>query len=353
MTDTGVDWTPGRRATLQEVSLAVGVSTATVSRVLNQPDKVSPSLRARVQATIDALGYVPNAHARALMSSRSKTIGALVPSINNVTSAQTIESFQRMLDAHGYGLLLSSFEYNAETAFHRARALIERDVDALLLVSSQANEQLYDMLERRGVPFVTTWVPDVERPVPSVCFDHREATQMATEHLLDLGHREFALVTGTIGQTPRFAERIDAMRETLARRGLGLADDRIVIVERHDFGHTQAAVSTFLDCQESIPTAVVTTNDLFAAGVILECKRREFDVPGRISVVGRGDSDLAAFFSPPITTVRTPKVEIGEAAAHLLLDALGGRPYAQSRIFPSELVIRGSTAPARLGTPQR
>src|SRR3546814_4820534 len=152
-----------RSVKLSDVAAISGVSTATVSRCLNRPERVSADLRARVRTAIDALGYVPDAAARALASRRSRTIGAVVPTLSNPIFAAGVQGLETTLERRGYSLVLAGFDYDAERELRQARTLVERGVDGLMLAGLSHRAGLYELLASRRIPYVNTWVYDADR----------------------------------------------------------------------------------------------------------------------------------------------------------------------------------------------
>lgn len=331
------------KATLADVSNAAGVSTATVSRMMNAPDLVNEETRRVIQREIDRLGYSPNGAARALAARRTRTIGVIIPSINNLLSARVLEGFQRVLDQNGYELLLTSFEYDPTVVPKKAENFVRHGVDAIFIVSAQHDEALYGFLERSRVPFVTTWPAAPGRPVPSIAYDHCAAAVGAVNYLLDLGHRDIGLITGGRTGNPRLVERQDATRRLLASRGVQLPPERVVDVGSYDLASARQAFRVLIS-RGKLPTAIIASNDIIAGGVVLECQAQGIAVPGDVSVTGFGDLEIAAQLSPSLTTIRTPRAELGTKAAEFLLRRLAGKDAIEHTVLDVELIVRESTS---------
>ena len=148
---------PGRQPTLSDVARLTGVSTATVSRVINRPDDVSLALRERVLAEIEAVGYVPHGAARTLASQRSSTVGAIIPTLSNAIFATGLQAFEQRLDASGYTLLIAISEYDPDHALRHARSLLSRGVDGLMLIGQSQREEMFELIRAKDLPYVTTW----------------------------------------------------------------------------------------------------------------------------------------------------------------------------------------------------
>jgi LacI family transcriptional regulator len=310
--------------------------------MLNSPAQVNEATRRLIQREIDRLGYTANGAARALAFRQSRTIGAIIPSINNLLSAKVLDGFQRVMEREGYELLLSSFEQDPSLILRKAENFVKRGVDAVFIVSGQHDDELYSFLQSRDVPFITTWPAKPQRPVPSVSYDYREAALKPVRYLLDLGHRDFALITGPLGGNKRLRDRHDAVEHLLRERGFPLRPERVIDVGSYDLATSRRAFQVLCG-RGQLPTAVVATNDIIAGGVILECFARGISVPAELSVAGFGDIDIAAQFSPSITTVRTPRTELGSLAATYLIRSLRGEDAIDDTTLDVELIVREST----------
>lgn len=331
-------------AKLGDVALRAGVSTATVSRFLNDPARVGATAQERIQAAIDALGYVPHSAARALASHRTRTVGAIVPTLENAIFSAQVMSFQHRLQEEGYTLLLAASEYDPGVEERQVRVLLERGVDALMLVGERRSADLYDTLHGRGIPFVNTWIVRPDAPHPCCGFDHDVAQGLLVEHLVGLGHRRFGVVTGDVTRNDRAASRVAAIGRRLMRHGI-LLDDESIIASPYTFDAGGAVLRGLLTIKPAI-TAVLAGNDVLASGLLFAAKAAGIEVPGRLSIVGFGDLPIAEHLDPPLTTVRTPKEEIGRAAADYLLGCLAGANPPDRVVLETRLCIRGSTAPA-------
>ncbi|MDQ2916043.1 MAG: LacI family DNA-binding transcriptional regulator [Pseudomonadota bacterium] len=328
-------------ARLTDVASIAGVSLSTASRALADPRLVHPDTRRKVDDAARMLGYVPHGAARALASRRSRTIGAVVPTLDNPIFAHSTQALQRTLGEAGFTLLLGSHDYDAQTEFKVTRALVERGVDGLVLVGMDHSAELYQFLARSGVPFELTWAIDPDRHHHCVGFSNRLASIRMTQHLLALGHREIAVISGYTAHNDRARERVAGVREALAAHRLELRDHRY-IETAFSMSSGRAALSALLRRDHAL-TAVVCGNDLLAFGALLECAARGVAVPRQISVAGFDDIELAAEVSPPLTTLHIPTVDIGRRAAERLLARLSGKRIARVEEVPVDLVVRGST----------
>lgn len=331
-------------ARLADVARAAGVSLSTASRALSDPQLVQPRTRVKVDEAARILGYVPHGAARALASRRSRTVGIVVPTLDNPIFARSAQALQRSLASAGYTLLLASHEYDAETEFNVTLALVERGVDGLVFVGTDHSPRLYQFLTRSGIPFELTWAIDPDRHHHCVGFSNRLASICITRHLLELGHREFAMVSGHTAHNDRARERAAGVREALAANGLELPEHRQVETA-FSIASGRAALAQLVE-RDRTPTAIACGNDLLAYGVMLECAARGLAVPQQVSVTGFDDIELAAEVSPPLTTMHIPSADIGRRAAERILARLAGKRVARVEEAPVNLIVRGSTGPA-------
>jgi LacI family transcriptional regulator len=332
-----------KAATLADVARLARVSTATASRALSLPHKVRPHTLTRVEQAVQRLGYVAHGAARALASRRTHTVGAVIPTLSNAIFASTTQALQKTLDAAGYTLLLASHEFDPAVEARVTRALLARGVDAMVLLGTTHDPDVFRMMEARQVPYVLTWALDADGRHPCIGFDNRAAAVRLAGHLLDIGHREFAMISGITANNERARERLAGVRAAIAARGARLPAARIV-----EKPYTHAAGREGL--REVLagpvkPTAVICGNDVLAIGAIAECSARGIAVPRELSVTGFDDMEIASLLTPALTTVHFPAAELGAYAANHLLDRLAGRPVDMRRELPVELVVRGTSAP--------
>jgi LacI family transcriptional regulator, galactose operon repressor len=340
----GTNRAPGvRTAKLCDVAELARVSTATVSRALTCPDKVKPATAARIRQAVQALGYVAHGAARALASRRTQTIGAVIPTLDNAIFANTAHALQKTLDEAGYTLLLASHEFDAEVEARVTRALIERGVDGLVLLGATHHPSVLRMLDTQQIPYVLTWALDAGGRHPCVGFDNRAAAIRVASHLLELGHREFAMITGVIAGNERAFERLEGVRQALAARGLRFAPGHVV-EKPYTLSAGREGLREVLGTAPR-PTAVICGNDVQAIGALAECHAQGIAVPREISVTGFDDLEMSSVVTPALTTVHFPTAELGSYAGQHLLARLMGNPFEMRTELPVDLVVRASTAP--------
>ncbi len=333
----------GRRIKLADVAREAGVSTASVSRVLNRHRRVNPEIQSRVHAAVKRLGYHPHSAARALATRRFDKIGAIVPTLQNPAFAAGVEALQRRLSQEGYALIVASFNYDPDLELSQARMLASVGVDAMMLIGVSHRGELYALLDQSGIPFVNAWAIDRNARRPCVGFDNRAAAVRLTRYLLDLGHRDFAVISGVREGNDRASERVAGIGDALAERGFELHPERLIEAPYQIF-ESQLALRSLMAMTEP-PTAIVCGNDIQAFGALIECQSLGIPVPQSVSVAGFDDLDFAAHIQPPLTTIQVPAEEIGERAAEYLLARLAGRATLNLTEIGTNLLVRSSTGP--------
>ncbi|WP_053572618.1 LacI family DNA-binding transcriptional regulator [Caballeronia cordobensis] len=338
------------RPRLSEVAALAGVSTATVSRALSNPEKVKGPTRERIMQAIAQLGYVPDGAARALALGRARMVGAIVPTLDNAIFARAVQGLQSTLSGAGYQLLISAHEYSLSTETEAARALLERAVDALVLVGAEHAHETWDMVRSSRIPVLITWTNAAAASeilittAPLIGFDNRLIGKLAAEHLLSLGHRTFGMISGITRHNDRARHRLDGFRTELAEAGVRLPDAN-VIEQPFGFDGGRAGLKHLMQLRPR-PTAVFCGNDVLALGALFEAQSLGIGVPETLSIVGCDNLPISSQITPGLSTVLLPTYELGQRAALTLIDWLTtGRPPADV-CLPIELVVRGTSGPA-------
>ncbi len=332
-------------ATVRDVAREAGVSVATVSRVLNGKTTVAQDVRAGVERAFAQLGYTPHAAARALATQRSSTIGAIVPTLEELNFSVGVNKLQQRVNEAGYTLLLASSNYDPDEELRQVRALVAHGVAGILMVGARHASEVYRLLDARRIPYVNTWVLDDK--APCVGFDNHAIGQTLANHLLDLGHRSFGVIAQESPESDRAAMRVAGIAEALAARGV--AAPRCSFIRRsHTIVDGQHAFQALMEVPQR-PTAVICGTDTLAFGALVQAAAMGIRVPQDLSVTGINDVEFAAHLSPPLTTIRLAADEIGQRAAEYLLGRIGSHPVAEATRIPFSLIVRGSTAAAPRG----
>ncbi len=327
---------------LSDVARVAGCSAATVSRVLNAPETVNREARSRVEAAVRDLGYTRNGAARALRSRRSQMVGVILPTLKQSIYADFIGTLQDELARETYALVVTTSDYSPDRELFQARLLVERGIDGLVLVGHTHRPELYDLLQVQDLPFVTTYTfwPGLDHPV--VGFDNFAAMGSIVDHLCDLGHRDFAVLSGFRIDNDRVEQRVAGAVARLAERGIDLPADRIVEAALSIEGGRRGAGS-LLDAGQA--TALICTGDVLAYGALIECRARRIDVPGSLSIVGYDSLQSSAHVLPALTSLEIPAEEMARRAAAYILARLAGRSHPARIEIQPRLILRDTTAP--------
>lgn len=327
---------------MSEVAERAGVSVTTVSHVVNQTRPVSPELTNRVQAAMQELGYQPNRLARSLRLGKTLTIGMIIPDGVNPFFAEVARGIEDTGFEHGYSVILCNSDGDLEKELHYTKVLNAKRVDGIIFVAVGVSHEHIQMLQARKLPVV---VVDREIPgvnVSTVITDNQKGGWLATNHLIELGHRRIACIAGPNNLTPS-AARVTGYQQALKAHNIELNETLIL---RGDFQYQSGyrLMKQLLE-NKTVPTAVFACNDLMATGALCAAVEMGFRVPEDISIVGFDDIDLASYTTPPLTTIRQPKYEMGVFAVGLLLDQIKDtNPKPERHILDTELVTRKSSA---------
>jgi LacI family transcriptional regulator len=331
------------RPTIKDVSTIAGVSTKTVSRVLNREKYVSEDKRLRVESAVAQLNFSPSVAARILAGKRSHQVALLYDNHSPHYMHQIQAGVWDCCTQEGVRLLAQPTDVGSSTLAKEVGELIDQThVDGVILSSPVTDAvAVLDELEARGVPYVRISPGTQHGRSSSVGMDDVQAADDMTSHLIALGHRRIGFVVGHVNHTAS-EQRLFGYRRALDRAGV-MFEPRHVQPGAFDFRSGEAAADMLLDLANA-PTAIFASNDDMAAGVLTVAHRRGMSLPKDLSVVGFDDTPLAGQLWPPLTTVRQPTRDLAFAAASLLFRSEEGPVH---RLLAHELVIRGSTARAR------
>jgi LacI family transcriptional regulator len=328
-------------ATIKDVALRANVSVTTVSHVVNSTRFVSEDSRQRVNEAIAVLKYVPSALARSLKNNRTYTIGMMIPNCTNPFFAELIRGIEDTCFASNFNVILCNSDEDSNKQRKYIRVLMEKQVDGLIVFSLGDDKQLSVLLAETNVPQILLDREVDQIKADLVKVDHEAGGWIATRHFIDLGHRRIACITGPLDLTSA-RQRLHGYRRALNEAGLEVNPQWEV-----EGGFTSE--NGYLAMQRLLvlghrPSAVFASNDLMALGALCAATRHGLRVPQDISVVGFDDIALAAYTSPPLTTVAQPKHQLGSMAANFLMDRIvhPDRPLRRE-IFQPQLCLRQST----------
>jgi len=337
---------PGARATLKDVSKLAGVHPGTASRALNEETRtlVNQATAQRVLEAAEQLGYRPNPIARGLKTSRSYTVGVLIPDLTNPLFPPIVRGIQDRLEEAAYTPLIANTENDPDRELADLEAMRARQVDGIITATARREQQLFAPDQANGLPTVLVNRRLDDATLPSVVGDDRAGTLLAIRHLADLGHRRIAHLAGPQQNSTGFL-RHEAFVEAMGEVGAEVDPEMVLFAEAPIEAEGVRLCTELLDSGRE-PTAIMASNDLMALGCYEVLEERGIRCPEEVSVVGFNDMPFAAHFRPPLTTVRIPHYELGARAAEILLDLLqGGDADPVQETLEPELVARGSTAP--------
>jgi LacI family transcriptional regulator len=339
-------------STISDVAKLAGVSAMTVSRVVNGTGYTSAATRSRVEAAIGELGYVPNALARQLRSKRTKTIALVVSDISNPFFTTIARGAEDVAVAHGFSVMYCNTDESETEEEQYLLMLIERQVDGVLLVPARSSGTSFRLLQAHRVPVVVMDRRVAARNVDSVLCDSEAGAYALTRHLIELGHRRIAVLTGRRNVSTS-VDRVAGCRRALQEEGIVLDDD-LVHYGGFNFGKLNQAdghrmAQLVLSAEGERPTALFAANNFIAFGAIRALREAGLRVPEDISVVAFDDLPEDWVSEPFLTVAAQPAYEIGRRAATLLLDHIAGGQDAtgESIVLPFELIIRRSSGPPR------
>lgn len=340
-----------KQATLQDVAKHAGVSTATVSRCLNQPDQVVAQTREMVEAAVAELGYVPNFSARALAANRSFTIGAVIPTMENAIFARALQDFQTALNLQDYELLVACSFFKKDVEEQQIRALVSRGVDGILLIGRERSPTIYQFLKARNVAYVIAWsFPKAadQKSYEQGCFvgfDNEAAMYQMTQKVIDYGHRHIAMISGLAPNNDRVKARQTGFLNAMKDQKIAV-DDQSIIQSEYDISAARKAFEILLD-QDQRLTAIVCANDVLAVGAVLQAQDRGLAVPKDISITGFDDIELANVVTPHLTTMNVPHAQMGERSAQALLGRILADEPMENQQLETFIVERQSLAAPR------
>ena len=330
-------------ATIFDVAKRAGVSIGTVSRVVNNRDRVHPETRERVLKAIQELNFQANALARGLASQQTHMLGLVIPQVNDSFFFQIFRGVNDEVVAADYTLLIIS--QTRQGSEQRYLDLFRRGhVDAMILVAIDARRADIKQIQETGVPIIL--IQQEANQVPTFVVDNYGGGRMVAEHLVAHGYQRFAFITGT-DYTPDSNERLRGLRDVLREHGLSIEDEDIV---RGDFFVDSGYRATLeLLKRPHLPRAIFAANDQMAVDAIRALQDHDLRVPEDVAVVGFDDVPLASYVSPGLTTVHQPTYELGREAARMVFSMLrggteqNGKPRVAPRVqLPTSLVIRHS-----------
>lgn len=327
--------------TIREVAAYAGVSSATVSHVINGTRFVSDTVREQVQKAMTELGYRPNALARSLRRGETRTLGLILPDSANPYFAEMGRAIEAAAFKRGYSVILCNTENDSEKELMYTEVLANKQVDGMIFVASGEKNETLSQIARNGLPLVVVDREMGSLDLDTVTTNNYEGGLVATLYLLSLGHRLIACITGPSNITPS-AERITGYREALRQANIPVDESLLVRGDFHAPSGYQCAMQLFQASPR--PTAIFVCNDMMSIGVIRAASQLGLRIPEDVSIIGFDDIELASYTTPPLTSVAQPKEEIGQLVVALLTERIKNPTLPPRRnVLATRLVIREST----------
>ena len=331
-----------KKPSIRDVALRAEVALGTVSRVINGHPSVSEDTRKRVNAAIVELGYAPDIVAQSMRNHRSMTFACVMRDFTVPVLSMFVDSMQKEIDAFGFSLMVASSYHDLNRELSLLRGFQQRRIDGLVIAtSSETDPALLFALNNLNFPVVLI---DRDQPdkLDSVCANHSLGVLQATLHLIDLGHRQIAFITGEPGMRPT-ENRLDGFLQALSERSISVNPSLIRAASfSPDVGYAETC---WLLDQAQPPTAIFAGGTSLLSGVLRAIKDRGLTIPEDISVVGGADSDLAMLTTPSVSVVRWNHDHLGKAAGRFLVERLADHTLKPRKLtVDSEFVNRNSTA---------
>lgn len=327
-----------QRPTLQNIADRIGITKMTVSRYMRNPESVSEATRKKIAAVSEELGYIQNRAPIMLSKSSSKVIGVLLPSLSNQVFSSFTQGIEAVTNAKGYEIIIAHYSYSEEIEESKIAFLLSYQVDGLILTSTEHSKRSLQMIKTAGIPIIEAMeLP--EQPIDiAVGLDHRAASYAAVKSMIDKGLKNIAY----------FGARLDN-RTQLRMQGYDKALDEAGLEKFHILTHKRSCYTLGNEllsrALSECPTldGVFCTNDDIAIGIILSCKERGIEVPEQLSIIGYNALDIGSAITPRLTSVSTPRYQIGEKSAELLLAAIEGERKERKVYDLGFTINRGET----------
>lgn len=327
------------RPSVRSLARKTGLSVATISRVLNDSGHVSEPTRLRVKQAMQESGYVPNSAARALSTRRTRTIGAVLPTLSASIFSRFIDAMEDQLAQHGYALVVATTQNDPEREATRARELLDMGAEGLVLSGAQQTDSLLTLLANAGISTICSSINRTDNGLIAIGYDNTQIADQAIDYLNGLGHSQIAIVHGPTKPNDRTQLRLKGIQRAAKRLGTTISCHETSL----DVKGGSAAAKSILR-QPLRYKAVLCLSDVLALGVLFEANRRKIFIPETISLMGFDDLEWAALSHPALTTVRLPTGRMGRKIADALVGNLEHGAVLKSSTLRANIVERGSTA---------
>jgi DNA-binding LacI/PurR family transcriptional regulator len=338
--------------TIKDIAKAAGVSHPTVSRALNNHPAIAEATRERIVELAQQMGYVPNATARGLKTSRTRALGVILRHIDDPFWSEVLDGVDSVLHPEGYSLFIASTHNEKQREKEVVQTMMQRGVDGIILMSPDFREEQFHILNSYDLPMVMVNNEGAGECQYIIYNDDVQGARLIAKHVIDLGHKRIAYIGKRA--TESNVNRLAGFRTEMQIAGLPV-DERYIyhVAAGNPKGGREGAA--YLLSLDQIPSAIVCYNDFLAVGVYNYLKENGLRIPQDISVTGFDNISIAAYLSPPLTTIHQYKFELGEGAARMMLEVLSNKHQKEREPSPSRKVslegvlqVRASTTPLAL-----
>jgi len=311
-----------RRVTLSDVAKLACVSAITVSRVINQPEKVSGPVKEKVHSAIEKLGYIPNRSASALASARSGVIGVIIPSLSNNVFIEVLRGIYEIAGPAGYQVLMADSHYSHLEEESMVRTLLGQSPEAMIITGGGQTEYTNNMLRSAGIPVVQL-MEILDEPIDmNVGISHRQAAYDVVSRLVASGYKKLGFVGARMD--PRAQQRLKGYRKAMESAGVYRGDWVITTPKPSSIAMGAELFTSLMAKSAGECNAVFCVNDDLAMGALFECQRMQLAVPESMAICGFNDTEASALMNPPLTSVNVPRYDMGVKATEMVLRAIKG-----------------------------
>ena len=332
------------RVSIKDIAEAAGVSHSTVSRALSDSPLITSETKAQIRRLAREMGYTPDARARSLVMGETRTVGIVVTTIADPFMAPVVQGIESAAYENGYSVILASANSDPTREIAAVEMLRGKRVDGVIVTASRVGALYQDHLGQIGVPVVllNNHSEQSGRYLYTVTVDNQHGAHLATQHLIELGHRRIAYIAGPANHSSNTG-RMEGYRQALTEADIPFAPELIVLGDGKMDAGTQA-LPALMNLIER-PTALFCYNDMTAIGVLHAARQLALDVPRDLSIVGFDDISFASFVNPPLTTIAQPQFEMGQQAMQMLLTRMSKSAQApiSDVVIKGKLIVREST----------
>jgi DNA-binding LacI/PurR family transcriptional regulator len=325
--------------TIKDIAKAAGVSHPTVSRALNDHPGISTATRERIKKLAEEMGYVPNASARGLKTSRSRALGVIMRQIDDPFWSEVLDGVDSVLHPAGYSLFIASTHMERQREKDVVQAMVQRGVDGVILLAPQFSDEQCHMLKNYGLPMVMVNNEGAGECQYLIYNDDEYGARLVTHYLIDLGHRRIAYLGNRMGGMTD-TNRLAGFSAEMQAAGLPVRDEYIYHVPAGNPAGGREGAEYLMTLGE-FPTAIVCYNDFLAAGVYNLLLEKGLRIPGDVSVTGFDNISIAAYLTPPLTTLHQFKFEMGRGAAEMMLEVLIKKQQKEEQFSSRSVSIKG------------